>query len=618
MSKNYSPTTSFKNISTVASTEEKKYLTMEYFRSGGVNTGGQTGSKCVESLDDQKYQLKPSILSLNTNIFAKGGFKNFTRAFKADWTDRENLGEFVASCIVGSPKVSLVYDSNNKKVLIASKYLEGAQGTLDDYAKKHGNVETEKKGGHVHVSAVVEGMGIYNIKDKPEIKKQLAEQIANSARLGDHDCNLGNMMVIKDGAIKRIDYGHAFNDLLNTSEMFGGKVRNKDNPILDYLNRETIGHFKESHRIPKLWRYYSGIVPSAELAEAFKGLGKDKSWTNGLNNARASFKQIMDDLSESKNPDKKTIENIKESLIAINNNISDRKMGKDDLNLPPEKFLDKVFYNIELHQHTKQRQMHQVGELMELQFAVKDLVHNPHKNNISQKDIIEKYENLKGAKGISCAEGIEWVKDHKDRPAFKGTLEELINKELALKEQKELVSDINNLLENGNSGATLQEIKDKYEKLTKIKGVNVKKGIQWEGDKDVNLCEGTLKDFIQKRSNDIGLDKSVTKNILKDLTALEPSWFKKIINKIFGKNGDIAQPISIKAEEKVHLTNDKEPTHKSLPEPKNHHKTTVLNPDVIKSAETIGLKLPQNLPNKPRAHTFSSNVKKSNDEMHRM
>ncbi len=240
-----------------------------------VNTGGVTGSiRVVRETQNSKhfYQLKPSILS-----------NEFLRKLKAGGVDRENFGEVIAAKIGRSilqnpdgseavPDVSLVYDSENRQVSVASKYLTGKKvRTLDDYAQEQ-NLKIKFKRHATFVDGTKPiSAGQYNISgDKhKEFRQGLANAIAVSALVGDHDVNPGNMMAV-DNKVARIDFGHAFNDLLNTAKIFGGGVRNKKNQMLDFLNRENVASFPPPGDIPKLWRDYPGMIPSQELANAFK------------------------------------------------------------------------------------------------------------------------------------------------------------------------------------------------------------------------------------------------------------------------------------------------------------------------------------------------------------
>ena len=115
------------------------------------------------------------------------------------------------------------------------------------------------------------------------IRQGLARSIAISALVMDHDVNPGNMIVVGSPyeTVARIDYGHAFNDLLfltpkrKWSSVAGGGISDEyaNTPCLDFLNRRTILGLSKAK--PKLWRDYPGLVPSVELATALRELAAE-------------------------------------------------------------------------------------------------------------------------------------------------------------------------------------------------------------------------------------------------------------------------------------------------------------------------------------------------------
>ena len=114
-----------------------------------------------------------------------------------------------------------------------------------------------------------------------ETSKSLARAIAISAIVGDYDVNTGNMLVIQpegqaEPTIGRIDFGHAFNDLLNAPKKMGGEVRERKHPIFDFFNRTNVASFPKGS-ISKVWRDYVGLVPSSLLADALYQIGQQLS-----------------------------------------------------------------------------------------------------------------------------------------------------------------------------------------------------------------------------------------------------------------------------------------------------------------------------------------------------
>src|SRR5258708_154194 len=107
----------------------KSYLNIEEFdQNNAVSTGGVTGSKQVTSnITKRKYQLKGSILDAP-----------FIRRKKVGGVEVENFGEVIAASVSKhiadegplelAPKVELVWDDENKRTLVASRYLNGVKG----------------------------------------------------------------------------------------------------------------------------------------------------------------------------------------------------------------------------------------------------------------------------------------------------------------------------------------------------------------------------------------------------------------------------------------------------------------------------------------------------------
>ena len=409
------------------------------------NAGGRTGSQRVEN-NSINYQLKPSIKDAPLK-----------RRVKAWWVDRENFGEVIAATVsralTGSdiegatelvPQVSLVYNQENGRTLIASRYLENVEGTIDDFAKNSRNVKTEKH--HVRVSGkptpksdTLDLSG----EDNKLLRQDLAKGITISILSGDHDVNPGNMMVVKDSAgrdrIDRIDFGHAFNDLLNTSKIFGGQVRNKDNRVLDFLNRETVGHLNPSKKITKLWRDYENIVPSPELAEALKEMADSQELGDGIAKAKQKFVSLVQDLQKDPEANAETLDHVKKSLITINNNVSDNQIKAKRVSV--DQAVEQVFNNLEEFYSTGQQQMREVAKLMDTQVKIDQLILDKKQGRAPSTELLNEiksnYNELTQAKGIGIrGTGIEWVKHSAGKRAFKGDLDSFIKErsaELGLK-----------------------------------------------------------------------------------------------------------------------------------------------------------------------------------------
>ena len=422
--------------------EKKLYMDANGF-SAGEDVGGVTGSKRVEK-DGKIYQLKSSILEAS-----------FKRKFLAERKDHQNFGEVIAAKIgaaimdkAGEPKLipdlSLVYDEKKKRCLVASEYLSNVdKGTLDDYAVKSAGVKKkktflsnvkyniaklfgkeddvkikyEKHIDKVTTSSNPEKREFSMSKDENKsLRQDLANAIAISALTGDHDINPGNMIAIKGGRLARIDFGHAFNDLLNHSKVFGGEVRNEGNQILDFINRTEV-----SGGSSKLWRDYD-IMPSQELANAFKEMStKSAGLKKGVDDAKESFKQLVTDLQKDPEGNKEVIKHITDSLLHINKSVKGEQI---DNTKGPNEVIDKVFENIHKFSQENQDRMGDVGKLMQMQVNIDKLIENKRNGQPLDKDLSlavkVQYEELckEKAKGIHQGkDGIEWCKlDKKTKP----------------------------------------------------------------------------------------------------------------------------------------------------------------------------------------------------------
>ncbi len=204
--------------------------------------------------------------------------------------------------------MSLVYDKVRKRTPVASKYLEGDKvkvRTLDVFIQEKTGIKLEGKKHIKFVDGSRKKDGTnpknreYDISglENAALRRDIAKGIAGSIINGDHDINPGNFVVVtKDGQDRaaRIDFEHAFNDLLNTSKAFGGTVRNKDNQVLDFLNREKVAGLKFGAK-SKLWRDYPGMIPTQEMADAFKEVSQSPGLREGIAAGREEFTALEGD-----------------------------------------------------------------------------------------------------------------------------------------------------------------------------------------------------------------------------------------------------------------------------------------------------------------------------------
>jgi hypothetical protein len=505
--------------------------------------GGLTGSKRIKGTDGRLYQLKDTLqdLTLGKRLSGAISTKQLNRGLKAANGDQENFAEVITSrvskALIGTteslgaeliPEVSLVYDGAKKRCLVASRYLESVVGDLDGYAKKEGKVNIKKriKNGeeveaHTKVvftkkATVLEpdefsiahdsGLGDRHPKNEKNklLRQDLARAIAVSVLSGDHDVNPGNMVVVKDKdgreRIARIDFGHAGNDLIHARILegsFGGGVKDPSNRVLDFLNRETIASVGgKEDKMPKLWRDYEGVVPSRELAEAFKELSKSpqENLAVGIDSARRSFEALV----EKAKGDPEALAHISKSLSTINDHIG----GKAIMGTKPEEVIKQVFKNMGEFYKTGQSQMRDAARVMELQCDIDDLIKKSKEDRISSYDtdlyarIDQEYRALEKQEGIGLGKdkGIKWIKTGKDNLAFKGTLADYMEERTRqLKPELEqsaevkalvgLQSDIDSMIRSHkNDGypdpVLLEKVQNQYKELEEKQG-RQRQGLNW-------------------------------------------------------------------------------------------------------------------------------------------
>ncbi|STX29756.1 Uncharacterised protein [Legionella beliardensis] len=459
------------------------------------HTGGVTGSVRVQDLTGKYYQLKPSILDN----------PNYLRRIKAKHTDRENFGEVIASCIgrallpLEVPEVCLVYDAEQKRLNVASKYLEGDKDgvrTLDGYVQEIGLVIPPGKKHAVFISEnkEVTKPGEVSLAHPgiSELKPSLARALVLSAIVGDHDVNPGNMLVITEGGdnyVARIDFGHALNDLLNAPKLSGGQIEDKNNPILDFFNRAYVAGVPRAQS--KLWRDYPGMIPSQELVDALREMGQQFSSkaTAGVSSAKHEFEEAIQHLETT--GDLKGIEHIKESLGAIYQNISGKKLAGSD---NTAQALEKIFAEIENFTQTNGRNLNKVANIMQVQLDVDRALKLGIPLSQATNHLLKSHDfPLKDGK-------IQWIRTE-NCPPFSGSIEEYVTNKVAqlIKENPEnkeaIVSNYRLLRDLIISAKGVQDnptvaFKSRVQALTNLDAI---KSIDM-----LNLIE-QLEDYIDKR-----------------------------------------------------------------------------------------------------------------------
>lgn len=425
----------------------------------GIVVGGVNGSLRVTSAHETQPDGKPVYYQLKDSILSS---KQLYRKAKNQWTDRENMGEFIAAAIARSvlgenhaPEVFLVYDEEHRRVLIASKYLEGEDvQTLDEYALKYvPELDMHLHSAHKkHVtltrrkSDVSRGqVGLSETSDFRILSDSLALSIGISMMLADHDVNPSNMMVVKETQhqvhIGRIDFGHAFNHLITAPKFFGG-TRLYQNGLLDFLNRDLVSGIKpqainQLGEPSKLWRDYPGIVPSHELSRALHSLSHTDNIIlikKGLDIAKLAYLELIQHMYAL--DDKEGVKHIITSLLVIQRTLDPSLKTRYTIASykDADVIIQGVFDTIKDFCFEQHRQLRFIAQLMSLQAQIDDMLLFESDSTFDPIKASAKFR----ARFNLPDEQIVWIKTSSNMPAFKGTVNEYIahRKEQLIKEEK--------------------------------------------------------------------------------------------------------------------------------------------------------------------------------------
>jgi len=395
-----------------------------------ADSGGKTGSFCgtLKTSPNKSdpdigklFQLKPPV-----------SYSSFKRQIKANRTDRENYGEFIAAAFARIlldnsviPEISLVYDSHNKKVWIASKYFENqhkdAVKDLDHYIQETLAIPIPKGKRNIVFSRndnrKTGKININNTKIK-NFKQDLANALVISAIIGDHDINTGNLVVIDQNKLARIDFGHAFNDLLHTHQIHGGKVRDTNNPIFDFFNRSSVAGILGAPS--KFWRYYPELLPSQEIVNALKTIGhltpeKKTMLLLCVENTKTEFKSLINCMKQHK--DNKGIQHLIYSVNEITQYITGKPVKSAQTADSAVAGLIDAIHRFIL-KNCKNALV--AAEIMQCQIEIDKLIHS---NKINKTLLNTTYAGLKQ----NSTGNIQWIKLEKNTPAFNGSLSEYID-----------------------------------------------------------------------------------------------------------------------------------------------------------------------------------------------
>lgn len=420
------------------------------------NSGGATGSGQAKHNRGGWYgQVKNAI-----------SFATWDRRAKALGLDTENFAELIAAniakVVIGNnqkhlvPEVSFVVDDETRKVGIVSKYIDKADRDLltkedspnfkdiqfivegetpktpisDEYLRQRLDPELRDS---VDQDAV--NQGIKDLRAKITITKEekqaICDGIALSILVGDHDVNPGNFLKLKNREIARIDYGHAFNDLISMPSMFGGQVRNKENQVLDFFNRQSVNSRIGKDATPKLWRNFENLIPSIEMANSLLNaseLGKDKV-ALGVEAAKKEFNLLL----ATPGIDKK---HVLKSLVQVANNTGNPRIKVDISN--EQATIDAAFAKIQEFSQRQALDMEKAAHIMKAQVELDEIIKAGVKPESLAKWKVE-HEAV-----IENNNNITWIKSSKSTPAIKGDVETYIKE--SLKRQGKNSQEISSVL----------------------------------------------------------------------------------------------------------------------------------------------------------------------------
>lgn len=207
--------------------------------------------------------------------------------------------------------------------------------------------------------------------------------------------------------------------MLSAPQKFGGQFRNKNNQILDFINREEVSHLLPSLRVSKLWKAYDGVVPSEELASALTKIS-----AVNINQISDSLDKAQDALIELVKNQPNLSDHVRKSLLVINDHIN----GDMITGLSDEATIRMCFINVKRFCQDRQEEMKSVAELMSLQLDIEQYI--KRKPNPVELDKLQNRYNIlcRNSKLQAAGEGINWIKMSKDTPAFVGNFIEYIAK----------------------------------------------------------------------------------------------------------------------------------------------------------------------------------------------
>lgn len=402
-----------------------------------TSSGGATGSG-TKRIGGQGYQEKTGFET-----------KSFLTRLKMGFSNAENYGELVASSLARamtpggapglSPEVQLRHNPVTHDTFITSKWLAGGQGDLKAFYKAQAGLLPGDSSRIVVRLGSTEPSGAGRLNLSGQLADDMMRQLAVRAILGDHDCNTGNFVVVRNDAgemrVAGIDYGHALNDLVagRLGPLLGGGEKFPGNRILDFFNRETVNHVQPSKQVSKLWRDFEGIEPSPALAAALRDTAEAaRASTPALDRARDEFAAVLSVLEADDSAEARArLGDLDRSFRAIG-----AKIGADVNGTTPREVVGAVFEAIATFIADGARQMDDVARLCDLQAMANDHAGTTPPGTELPAELVEAFEALREAPGIGQGEdGLVWLKQSRGAPALKGGLAAYVDAQRAARRQ---------------------------------------------------------------------------------------------------------------------------------------------------------------------------------------
>ncbi len=441
-----------------------KLFSSSWFTNKTKTTGKSPSSR--GEIDGIKHQIKRS-----------NSTKNWRRWFGYDPDPSDLIGEYVASKIAEeiapsvfensglstgaelSPKVELILDEKMRELKLASKYLNDGQpnfvgctldevwkGSLSDGQKVEGHCVIYPESGQRTLPkdldrAIKCGEEITTKMGREEVKltlekNQIFQALKLSFLLGDHDVNPGNIYVIYDKTSKksqicRIDYGHAFGDLIKKwgrGRDHSPNISEGRGCVLDALNREKINGGKS-----KLSRDYRNLIPDHEFAAILRKEIDENSLSSSITHCRKELSEFYSHQGNKLGGLKNKITKCFSTLCS--------KMG-----FGKERGIDIALQRTETYVKKNAEEMKSIANLVDIQAYVKDAANS----KISPMDALKKIDSLYKADSLylqdkSFHDEIEWVKTDQDKKPAKCSLFEYIQQKIQTAPSQEYKANLENL-----------------------------------------------------------------------------------------------------------------------------------------------------------------------------